>query len=378
MRFLFIVQGEGRGHMTQAISLQNILCKNGHKLSKVIIGKSSRREIPDFFYKKIHCKIESIDSPNFVVGKYNKKIQILKSIFYNIYYLRRYLSSIRKINRIVKIEKPDVIINFYDILGGLFYLFYNPKIPFYCIGHQYLISHPEFIFPKGHKIDKFLLQLNNRITSFRANWLLALSFREIKNQLHKKLFVAPPLLRKEILEQNTKNENFIHGYILNNGYANEICDWHKQNRNVKAHFFWDKKTRKQTTSVHNNLSFHKIDDQKFIDYMRRCSGFATTAGFESICEAMYFGKPILMIPTAGHYEQKCNALDAKINGAGIISNTFDLDKLIAYIPNHKNNTSEFKHWVNQSEFYFNYILSLNNRKDYDHFSIHCDYLPNTR
>ena len=32
MKFLFIVQGEGRGHLTQAITLEEILRRNDHEV----------------------------------------------------------------------------------------------------------------------------------------------------------------------------------------------------------------------------------------------------------------------------------------------------------------------------------------------------------
>ena len=35
MKFLFIVQGEGRGHLTQAITLEEILRRNGHEVVAV-------------------------------------------------------------------------------------------------------------------------------------------------------------------------------------------------------------------------------------------------------------------------------------------------------------------------------------------------------
>ncbi len=348
MKYLFIIQGEGRGHMTQAISLRNKLIWSGNNVPAVIVGKSIRREIPSFFYDKINTNVIPVDSPNFIVDKKNKKINIGKSIIYNIFYIRRYLKSLKKIKKVVESEKPDIIINFYDLLGGLFYLFYNPSIPCYCIGHQYLIFHPDFLFPKGHKVDKFLLKLNTRITSFRADKLLALSFREMTNIPEKKLYVIPPLLRKSILQLKSKNEGFIHGYMLNQGYARDIIEWHKKNSNIEAHFFWDKKDVDEETIVRKNLTFHQINDVKFLDYMSRCAGYASTAGFESICEAMYFGKPIMMIPTAGHYEQKCNALDASISGAGIFSDEFDITKLLVYIPNHKTDNKIFKKWVDSA------------------------------
>ena len=36
--FIFTVQGEGRGHLTQAIAVFDILRKNGHTVSCIILG----------------------------------------------------------------------------------------------------------------------------------------------------------------------------------------------------------------------------------------------------------------------------------------------------------------------------------------------------
>ena len=189
----------------------------------------------------------------------------------------------------------------------------------------------------------------------------------------KKLFVVPPVLRKNILDLNPKNEGFIHGYMLNQGYANEIIEWHKKNPNIETHFFWDKKDANEETVIQKNLIFHKINDVKFLDYMSRCTGYASTAGFESICEAMYLNKPIMMIPTAGHFEQKCNALDASLSGAGIFSDEFDITKLLEYIPNHKTDNAIFKKWVDSAnKILFFHLSPLKNystkNKKFIHFS----------
>lgn len=54
MKFLFIVQGEGRGHFTQAITLEDMLLRNGHQVVEVLVGKSSSRTLPGFFNRSIH------------------------------------------------------------------------------------------------------------------------------------------------------------------------------------------------------------------------------------------------------------------------------------------------------------------------------------
>ncbi len=92
---------------------------------------------------------------------------------------------------------------------------------------------------------------------------------------------------------------------------------------------------------------HQLDDLLFLYYMSGAKAYATTAGFESVCEAMYLGKPILMVPT--HIEQACNAYDAALSGAGIVADCFDLDRLSELSKNHSGNMS-FRHWVKQADW----------------------------
>lgn len=351
MKFLFLIQGEGRGHMTQAITLSHILQENGHEVVGAIIGRSERREIPPFFFQKINTDVSTIDSPNFVVGEENKQVVIFKTIVYNLRRARIFIRSLKLINRVVKQTKPDVIVNFYEMLCGLYFLRYRPKINHICIGHQYLIDHPEFIFPKRHRLDKFFLHLNTAITAIGASKKLALSFTEMVDLPHKKLYIVPPLLRQEILEMQPTVKDYVLGYMLNSGYSEDIVKWHRNHENIKLHFFWDQKDALEDTKIHKNLTFHKINDVKFIQYLKDCKAYASTAGFESVCEAMYLGKPIMMIPTAGHFEQECNAIDAARAGAGIIRKEFDLSGLLQFINKFQENT-KFKAWVKKSKLKF--------------------------
>ena len=91
--------------------------------------------------------------------------------------------------------------------------------------------------------------------------------------------------------------------------------------------------------------------------MSKCGAYCSTAGFESICEAMYLGKPIMMVPSYGHFEQACNAVDATIAGAGISNTVFDLTPFIEYIPKHKDITAEFRLWADSSRKRFIELLT---------------------
>ena len=82
MKFLFIIQGEGRGHLTQALALEEMLKRNGHEVVGALVGKSSTRTLPKFFSEHMQAPIELFASPNFRPSAENKRFNLLWSVFY--------------------------------------------------------------------------------------------------------------------------------------------------------------------------------------------------------------------------------------------------------------------------------------------------------
>lgn len=348
LTYAFLVQGEGRGHITQAISLFHLLEKNGHKVACVFIGESERRSVPDFFRSSISCPIIPIKSPNFITDGANKSIRIFPTLLYNARFLGRYYKSMKLIHEKIREYKPDVLINFYDFLGGFYNVLFRPQLKYVVIGHQFLAEMPGFPFATGRTVEKKLFQSNNRVTSLGAVKKLALSFRPYEQPRHRKTVVVPPLVRPEIKELKPEDKGFILGYMVNDGYGDDIIRWHEDHKNVNVECFWDRKGVPDAYAPHENIVFHQLSGEKFKEKMRTCRAYVSTAGFESICEAMYLGKPVLMIPVDGQYEQACNAIDAVKAGAGIAHNRFDIQKLLDYIPSHKPIDGWYKQWVDSA------------------------------
>lgn len=344
MRALFIIQGEGRGHMTQALALSQILTEAGHEVTSMIIGTNKRREVPAYFKQKSDTKVHTVVSPNFFYDKGKKSINLWKTGLVNGLNIPQFLSQLRKINQIVKREKPDVIINFYDILAGMYFGIYKPKVKRICIAHQYLAEDRSFPFAEGSPLQKRCFLLTNKLTSLNTHKKIALSFRDIKPD-SKTLTIAPPLLREEIFNLTPSKGDFILAYVVNPGYAYDLMEWHKQNKKIRLHCFWDNLEQKDEWSPWKNITFHHINDQKFLSFMKDCLGYVSTAGFESICEAMYLGKPVMMVPVENQYEQACNALDAVKAGAGIANHQFVLDPFLKHLSTHTTESTDFKHWM---------------------------------
>ncbi|MEI7452328.1 MAG: glycosyltransferase family protein [Candidatus Falkowbacteria bacterium] len=356
MKLVFIVQGEGRGHMTQAIALKEYLKKAGHEVSGVLIGKSATRKIPDFFHEQIEAPVESFLSPNFIMDRKKQAIDFSRTAIYNLKNLREYRRSLKFIDTQMKLWEPDLIVNFYDSLGGIYSWRKNMPAPLICIGHQYFSLHPNFEFPKGQGTSKFLFKTFTKLTGHKATARLALSFKDFSDMPDKNIFVVPPLLRSDVGKLNAEKHDHVLIYILNPGYAEEIKNWQIKHPEVKMKVFWDNAEFGDDYSPQPNLSFHLISGHKFLEALKTCRGFMSTAGFESICEAAYLGKPIFLRPTTKHFEQKCNALDAVRSDIGISGKHFDFDRFMEHIANHDNEQNEFKHWVEQAEAKFIKII----------------------
>ena len=244
MRILFVIQGEGRGHLTQALSLRQKLVGEGHEVVGVLVGKSPARRLPAFFLDKIGVPVYPFESPNFLPTAKNKQVNLAASIVYNLARLPKYLLSVRFINRMIRETEADVVVNFYELLTGF-----------------------NFKFPDENRLELAMLRFFTRLTAIGAAKKLALSFRKMREYGPEGLIVVPPLLRHEVLDIKPKQGEYLFGYLLNSGFSEEIIDWHRAHPEQELHFFWDRKTETAEFKVDERLSFHQLDDLLFLYYM---------------------------------------------------------------------------------------------------------------
>lgn len=360
-RFVFAVQGEGRGHLTQAISLYECLIAEGHTVSCVIVGSSTERELPEFVRKKISAPIITLESPNFSFDKKGRGVKAGKTLWQNLLKLRRYKTSLYKFRELINYHNPDIVVNFYEPLVAIHNIIYKHHFKTISIAHQYVYLHKEFRFPGGFRFQSAALKWYTRFTASGSDKLLALSMYDATTSDPGKLVVCPPLLRKEVFQLTPKEEDFILVYLVNSGYMHDLILWHKKSPATKLVCFTDSKDVKDRYNgifqLDDTLTFYSLDDQKFLNLMAKCRGVVSTAGFESVCESMYLGKPIMMVPVQGHFEQYCNAWDAERIGAGVSSARFNLDCIEnPAIPRNSVKDEQYRSWVNNFTSKFNDVM----------------------
>jgi uncharacterized protein (TIGR00661 family) len=348
-KYLFTIQGEGRGHLTQAISLTQILEEAGHEVIGYAVGTFENRKIPNFFLAFIGTKpLIQYEAPSIIYGA-GRSVKVVATAMQAFKKFKIFKNSAKRLGDFINTLQPDVIVNFYESITGLYYFTTRSSIPCISIGHQYLLLNKNFVTIKEKAIDRFLLNINTKITAYGSQKFLGLSFAPLKNDEKKKIYTVPPLLRSVVKEMKTSNEGFWLAYLTHYRLADEIAVWHLHNPEVKIDCFWDHPEIKETFEYSPNLTFHPIDAVKYLDKMSKCAGLISTAGFESVAEAMYLGKPVMMVPVPNHIEQMINAFDGERAGAGVAVENFDLDIFAEYLPHHESIEGQFHWWCEKGK-----------------------------
>ncbi|MGB0429730.1 MAG: glycosyltransferase family protein [Bacteroidia bacterium] len=356
-KVVFVVQGEGRGHLSQALAMKTIVTELNYKICKVYVGRNSQRKLPSYFTQSFSGLISEFASPNFLIDQDGKGIKVAKSLWHSFLNLPKYIYNSIWLATGINRQSPDLVISFYEPLVGLSQIFKRIKAPIVTLAHQYLSLHPSFQMPKKPRFDKNGLKVLSYISQIGSSKVLALSFYEFEDCIEKKITVVPPLLRDEVVGLNPETGDFYLVYLLNRGYANDIIQWQKQNPSYKLAVFWDNYEKPNEFNPQVNLWFYHLNAQKFLSKMSTCKALISTAGFESVSEALSLGKKVAVVPVKGHYEQKLNSFDVLETRAAFRNDEFEVDKIMLGLSKVEPPTIKTRDWIKSGNIKVKQVLS---------------------
>jgi uncharacterized protein (TIGR00661 family) len=290
--------------------------------------------------------IERIPTLDFTY-KNNRKVNLPATLAAIVRRIPAYWRGLRKLKSVVRETQPDVILNFFEALTGIYALTSRNRPPVVAIAHQFMYGHPDYVRAPRLRVQQLAMKWYVKLVG-SASTRVALSLYKAPDLPEKNIKVSPPILRRQLFELHSNpNGNFVLAYLLNHGYAEQIIAWHNQNPQTVLHCFYDKPDAPPEFRYDETLTFHRLDGEKFLRMMADCKHVACTAGFESLCEAAYLGKPLFLVPVENHVEQQINAIDATRIGLGVTDNSFNLDRLSELpdtIPN-----SQFRAWLGRAD-----------------------------
>ena len=311
-----MVQGEGRGHMTQALALAAHLRDAGHEIERVLVGRSPWRSVPEYFRAGIEAPVVDFDAPAQVPGTDGRGLSVLRTAADVGARAPAFVGAMETIER--ETASADVVVNFLDLMAGLTRARTRRSRPTVAVAHNYLFLHPALQAAPGPQHVRRAVLAYARATTIGADLRIALSFDELPDAPGHRLRVAPPLLRPGLEALSIRDDGYLLAYALNAGYGSEVAGWQRERSDAEVHCYLDggasalgEAPRPGHRDGGPGLHVHDLDQTAFLDHLSGCRAYVGSAGFESLCEAFWLGKPVLAIPTEGQFEQTLNAWDAE-------------------------------------------------------------------
>ena len=319
-----------------------MLRARGHKVVGAVVGVGRWGDVPTFFRHGLNAPVETVESPGFVSGP-DGRIRPASTLAKAVRELGRYRASLDRIGRAIDQTEPDVVVNFYEGLMGAHAVLRVTDAPVVAVGHQFMTSHPDYPAVPGQPAQRIAMEAYTRLVAAGTTARLALSFYDAD---HGSATVTPPLLRSGLFGlEGRPTDGSILVYLMDAAMGADLAAWSDRNPGVRVHAFSSSRAHRHSPA----LTFHGLSGTEFLERMAVARGVVCTAGFETVSEAMWLGVPALMTPTPGHYEQRCNAVDAAASGAGVVSETLDLDPLLAALEGPAPDPAPFRRWVDRAQ-----------------------------
>jgi len=338
---VFIVQGEGRGHMSQSIALKEYLEKAGHLVNTVFVGTPNAASLPDYLRDHFPYTFRTFQSPYFLGTPNRKGIYVGRTLLFNLLRSVIYFREVRRIRREIDLLEPEVVFNFYDVIGALALKKVKKSIQRIGIGHHFLLHLKDYFGETSPRWHRFLLSLHTRVIMRSCDRILALSFSE--EQENSLIEAVPPLIRRDYREMTYHRGDRYLVYLLKEGYIYDLISMARQDPRFLADVFTNEIPE---IDLPPGLRIHSLSGSSFKKLMATCRGLITTAGFDVAAEAAYHGIPLAVIPAANHFEQKCNGLDIEQHGIGL-----HVDRIEPAITGRMrpSDPAVFRKWVERSE-----------------------------
>ncbi|MBS3174614.1 hypothetical protein J4440_01925 [Candidatus Woesearchaeota archaeon] len=314
VRILYGVCGVGAGHYMRSKILISELIKK-HEVF-ILAGLAAY----DYF-KKDFKNVHWIEGLEFAFK--DNKVLSLRTILKNIKKISKKNYHLLK-NIKIKIDKfdPEIVISDFEP----FSIYYAKENQIKSIGfdNEHYLIEGNFNFPGKYKINYFKTKFI--INFYKTDETVITIFPNQKLKKESKSIAVRPLIRKELLNAKSKNSNKILVYtsIIKNKNILEIL----KKSNQEFIIFGSEEEKSE-----NNIIFKKFSETDFNKELINCKAVICTGGMNLISEAIYLGRPMLVIPIRNHFEQILNALYVRTNKYGEFYEELTESNLLYFLNN---------------------------------------------
>ncbi|MGA1235691.1 MAG: glycosyltransferase family protein [Limisphaerales bacterium] len=292
------VCGEGRGHAARmAVLVEHLQHKHEIVMYSFAEGlEFLRRRFPA---GASPVRVEQIPG---IVFRYTRgRIDLPRSIAAGLHYKYRQVWPL--VDRLFpEIEKfgADLVVT--DFEPALPRVAARYGIPFVSVDHQHFLRAYDLgSLPLLLRVQAFFMShVVSMYIKNPADTVVSAFFRPPLRRAWNHVEQTGPLMRRDFLRAEPSEGDFVLSYLRRHTPASALDALAGCGLPVKVYGLGQRERV-------GDITFHAIDENRFIEDLAACGCMVSSAGNQLIGEALHLGKPMLLLPERAHAEQSMNS-----------------------------------------------------------------------
>ncbi|MCX7718853.1 MAG: hypothetical protein N2111_10700 [Candidatus Sumerlaeaceae bacterium] len=309
MKIFCAVQATGRGHLSRYETVRRLLLDAGHGVH----GFASGRELPAY----AQDIDEFVTGPTFFIHR--NRVSLTPTALHNARHFAAYQRTIRTLaGRFASDEFDRIIIDFEPLAARAARRAHRP----FTILDNQTAAFLDTPCPAGLASRRALLRGFVRFyyNGFsHAERILTCSLAPLDPVLSGQI-VIPPCVRPEISALTPRNGNHLLFYKSLGRLPHGLAEFARAHSGAEVRVYAPQAGH--AADLPPNVIIRGHDHRQFLDDFASCRACVTYAGFESVAEAVHLGKPVVVVPIAGQWEQQLNAAIIRAAGIGSVAHDF--------------------------------------------------------
>lgn len=295
--------GEGRGHATRIATLVEHL-QSEHE---ILIFTSA--DALDFLSRRFSAagpqgaepRVRLVEIPGIVFQYSGGRLDVPRSIAAGLDYQARQMGPL--VDRLIReLDTFGADLAVTDFEPALPRAAARQEIPLVSVDHQhFLLAYDLAGLPLGLKWNAwFMSHAVWMYVTNAADTVVSAFFRPPLRRGWEHVVQVGPLLRHEIVRSVPRDDGFILSYLRRHTPFEAVSALADCGLPVKVYGLGHREHV-------GNVSFHSIDERRFVEDLASCRCLISAAGNQLIGEALHLGKPMLLLPERAHAEQLMNS-----------------------------------------------------------------------
>ena len=328
-RIIYALSGQGRGHSSRVMAVSDELRQRGHEVFHCCGGTA--REVLESRSEKV------IPVPPLQQVVEKNELKMMRTLWRNGRRIIGLNSIVEQLVEAFEDIEADLVITDFEA--------FSPRaaekldIPVLSFNHQEVVTRTRYEIPDGCRMQAISTSwaINLVAPANSVHTLLtSFYFPEVKDPASTTL--VGPIIRPEVMDLDPEDGDHILVYFNEPGSAEHVLDkFAGTELKYVIYNFPESLSRKGPA----NVEFKTPSIDGFLRDLSSCRAIICTAGYTLMSEALYLGKPILVIPNRGIFEQTLNAHFLVKSGYGdaVIEGDLDSERILEFMNEHSTKDS---------------------------------------